>query len=1349
MSQQWTAEDGLPVNSIVDVAITSDGFLWLATGDGLVRFDGTTFRTYTAGNTPTLTSSRISLLQSDRSGNLWIITEQRDLFRYADGMFEAYNTTTGFPGKITGPYVQAVDPIYEAPDSSIWFATVAGVARYHQGVMTSVAADHITGSVQGFAGDPRTALWVLSNTAAFRIGPDQQVRTFSRLDGLPTLPLHDVLVDAQDQTWITSRAGSFRLAGERFEPIYIAKTRAQDLFSPASGHVVQAPDSTIYLYTVAAPNYRLNGTVADTLWFESLPAGQFFIAPLDGIFEWSYDTNTQDGRLHILNDGRLVHTLPSGVSITALALDEASHAWIGTSHGLLHLRPSIVTVWTHPSPSQAGTRTNVYAIAQAQDGAVWLGTLADELLRISGTDLSVYTHTSLNLAYGHPWSLHEDRSGKLWVGGYGVCGINPRSPCGIVDGESIYNVGEVRAIYEDRDQRFWIGGEYGHAYFYNGAWHAPDSTVLDAPPETWTRAFLQTDDGAVWVGTNGGGVFRYQSGRYDVLDQARGGCSNLVRDLYQDAKGSLWLATEDQGLCRIRNPEAPIADLEVTSIKQSEGLYQDAVHSILEDDADRLWMNSNQGIFWVHRSDLNAVADGTSERVVSTWYDERDGLLNREGNGGVQPSALRDRQGRLWFATQNGAVMVEPTEAEPDYAFRAIHIDAVRSEGQALSPRTPHLRASQREVVIDYVMPSLASTKAARYQYRLLGHDETWYDAGTSGEARFANLNGAAYTFEVRATDLRGTRVSSVTSLPITRTPYVYETGWFIVLAIAGGLGLIFGGVQWRLHQISHRNHLLQQRVDERTAELATALDTMAEQAEALQSLDAAKSRFFANVSHELRTPLTLIIGPLRSLLDGDYGRVSDAVSHQHRMMLRNGRRLLRLINQILDLAQLESGALPLYATEQDLAAFVARNVDAFQPLAQRHDLDLRFSAPNTACPVYFDPQQMEIIVVNLLSNALKFTPAGGSVQVTVQRTAESAIVRVQDTGYGIAKENLERVFDRFFQQEGSPGTGIGLALVRELVHLHHGRITVESEAGRGSTFTVYLPLGVDHLAPNQRVDPRLKHSTEPHLDASEPAPFAPAQQTHNADTPLVLIVDDNPDIRDYLSTLLHTRYRLAEASDGQEAVEHVRQHLPDLIVSDVMMPQRDGFALSRALKTDPMTAHIPLILLTAKASSTSTLEGLSAGADDYLTKPFDPDELRARIHNQLIARQRLRDRYSTPSTRAPLSGQDTLSDQARAVVLSRLADPTFTVQQLAEALNMTYATFNRRLRKDANVTPNVFIRHVRLNEAARLLKNDAGSVSEVAYAVGFNSLSYFTKSFSEHFDCLPSAYIAAAHVRP
>jgi DNA-binding response OmpR family regulator len=522
-------------------------------------------------------------------------------------------------------------------------------------------------------------------------------------------------------------------------------------------------------------------------------------------------------------------------------------------------------------------------------------------------------------------------------------------------------------------------------------------------------------------------------------------------------------------------------------------------------------------------------------------------------------------------------------------------------------------------------------------------------------------------------------------------------------------------------------------------------------EAEKMHEVDEMKSRFFTNISHEFRTPLTLILGPVKDILE----KAKDAELKQSAGVIRrNARRLYGLVNQLLDISKLEAGKMKLEASEQNIIPLLKGLVLSFTSLSERKKITLKFNTIEDNLNVYVDKDKLEKITNNLLSNAFKFTSEGGQIDFTVEKLVSDVEIRITDNGIGIAKERIDKIFDRFYQIDSShtregEGTGIGLALTKELVELHKGKIFVKSEEGEGTTFIVQLPLGKEHLKPEEIVEKEIQVVKS---DTKEEMELVPELDNRKEKTeidvlidtekPLLLIVEDNSDVRSYIISHLENDYRIQEAIDGEDGLNQAIKNIPDLIISDVMMPKMDGFELCNKLKTDERTSHIPIIMLTAKATSKDKIEGYETGADDYIMKPFDANELKVRIKNLIEIRRKLQEKFTSDDYYIP-SELGLMDEQFMKRVLSvidqHISEENFSIDELGREAAMSRMHLHRKLKALTGKSPSLFIRSVRLNKAKRLIKENRGTISEIAYDLGFGSPAYFTKCFKEEFGYTPS----------
>ncbi len=1345
--EAWTVRDGLPVNSINTVLQDRTGYIWAATFDGLVRFDGVRFTVFNSANSEALPSNRIVELTEGRDGALWLTTEQGHVVRFRAGRF------TNVP--FDGDHGEGLVALLEDAAGGVWVGAPEGLWTLRGDRLVRVGQGTLDARVTALVQRRDGSLWVgTAGAGIFRATVDGRVTRVAADPALDADYALHLVEDASGTLWIV---GTRALWAWRGRPVRTHVPRDPYFI----GDVVPVRATGAVFAASASTLYRLEGDSAVLVRAARSPGVRLWT---DSRAVWSVDGQ------HVLRDGRRVFTLPERRIVSAALFDREGSLWLGTdAGGLYRLKPALFT--TYSLPEGVG-HPNVYATYVDRAGAVWLGTWGNGATRL---DPVTQRATVLGVGAMPPSvnSFHEDRSGRLWVGGGEGAGLYVCLPPDLrcrAEGPRELRDRTVFALHGDAAGRLWVGAA-GLLFRRDGERWASFPPASGGPAAT-VRAFATTRDGALWMGTNGGGLARYRDGTFTRFTRADGLPSDLVRSLHQDADGWLWVGTEGRGLARL-DPRAwggggrAASARAVVRVGTGDGLFDDVVHQILEDDAGRLWMNGNRGIFWVARAELHAFADGRAARVHSTAYAERDGIRNREGNGGVQPAGARGPDGRLWFPTQDGVVVVDPARVRRDPRAPPLVVEQIVAGGRVLRPALDAmtLRPDQRDVQFEYTALTYLEPTNVRFRHRLDPYDARWVDVGNRRTAYYTKVPPGRYTFRVQASDAAGGWHEPGAALAVRVLPRAWETNAFRWAAAAGLGVLLLLAVRLREARLRAQAARLARVVDERTAALRERERELADRNARLQLVDRAKTRFFANVSHELRTPLTLTIGPLEDLRARAGG--DPQVERWLDIALRNARRLLRLVNQLLDVAKLEAGAMRLAPRPLDLAPFTRGVVAAFAPVAERKGLRLTVETPDALAGA-FDADAVEKVLTNLLSNAIKFTPEGGAVHVALAWDGGAARLLVRDSGPGIPPDQVAHVFERFYQADESttrtqPGTGIGLSLVRELVELHGGSVAVES-GGAGTTFTARIPPGVaadggvaaGHLAgaPSIAAEVTAEHAAT-HAATHLAAPASGAARPGDArgeDVPTLLVVDDSADLRGYVRDHFAARFRVLEAADGLEGIALARRHLPDVVLSDVMMPGADGHALVRALRESAETDFLAVILLTAQAGDGQRLEGLERGADDYVVKPFEMRELDVRVRNLIAARRRLRDRYSAPAAegRVALPAGLAPADQAyvarvREAVRRRLADPDFGVGELADAVAQDRSHLFRRVRQLFGESPSELLRRMRVEEGERLLREGSATVTDVAYAVGFNSLSYFCRCFQEAYGVTPAAYRSRA----
>lgn len=1351
----WTVEDGLPVNSLNEIIQSEDGYIWFGTNDGLVRFDGVRFKVFTSADYPGMPSNRIRVVREAEDGSLWLKTDQLDLIRYNRGTFVHITSEEGLNGEY-------VNEVYKDGRGNLWFGADRGISVFRNGKLSLYHPEDIAGPISRIYVDADGVLWFRN---------DRELKLY-RYDGeeMQFIAQTANYTDSNVFLTLSENVTLFSANGDIYRYSNDSAQKFSTGLPPSNEQLAIYLDSNgrVRLATRYHEFYILSqrdGSPEGGRWHkdseeEARTWGDVFkqAAP-DLLWVVGWGTVMLNGNPIFRFDGQFVDFL----------YDREGSLWLSTyNRGLIRLKPTIFQVY---SEKEGVPYRNIYPVIQTRDGAIWIGTHGDGVARIKDDRIESFSDFIPTGGSQYVRTILERSSGQLLTGLVegGIYQYDNQREFTKMPTLDELDASTVYSLFEDSQERLWAGADRGLFVNEKGTWKKAGPSG-ELPPE-YIRYIAEAPDGTLWMGSNGGGLVRFSGESFTTYTKEHGISSNLIRCIYIE-KGTdagdytLWVGTENLGLNRIEVHDGGFSEADITVYTKENGLFDNVVHQILPDDRNRFWMSSNRGIFWVEKSQMEEMAAGLRSVITSIGYTEQDGLRNREANGGVQSPGVKARDGTLWFPTQDGVVRVDPVSL--NMLPPPVVIEEITSGGNLLDTQegTILMEPRQRNFEIVFTGLSLLTPEKVTFRYRLRGFDEDWIEAGGRRQAFYTNVPAGDYTFQVMASNNEGVWSEEPAELQIRVGSFFYEESWFYLVLVLTGSLLVVAFVQQRLRHLKKREEELTQAVEERTLELRREKEITEKQAEELKVLNEAKSRFFTNISHEFRTPLTLILSPLQRLKkmmtpEQDLHLTKEYIAKEVDRMLGNSRRLMRLINQILDLAKLESGELKLHVAKIELIGFLRKLADLFKPVCTEQGQTLTFRSGIEEARLCADDDALEQVLVNLISNAIKFTPEGGEIGINVTESPDDWIINISDTGRGIPASKLEHIFERFYQVDSSStrlaeGTGVGLSLVKYLVELHGGTVEVQSEEGEGSVFSVSLKKGRDHFKEENVIwdtDPISvpdEIETGMEIRRSEAEDVEEDETPHKEDSPGILVVEDNADMRSFIHSIFRDDFVVHVAGDGEEALERIKTFTPNLIIADLMMPKMDGMMLNRELKKDPLLSTIPLIFLTAKDEVESKIEGLEEGADDYLTKPFDADVLVARVNNLIDQRKKLRARYlkqvgiedGEPESTSPFMRE------LNRIIQQHFADPGFGIQQLADEIHFERTYLFRKVKEETGLSPHQYLTEYRMKRAAGMMIRQEGNISEIAYASGFNSLTYFGKVFKGYYKMSPSDYVVQQNRR-
>ncbi len=1338
-------KDGLSSNTVNAIVKDHFGLMWFGTEDGLNKYDGSNFTVYRfkADDPSGIQANDIRALHEDKSGNLWIGTSGGSLSLFDRKKDTFITFPANVPGGLSNNIILSITSDYKG---KIWVATYSGV-------------DEI---------DPETK--EIKN----------HIKQSADKGTTPILSFNCLFEDSKHRMWIGSIDGVY-LYNRNSNSFKIYRHNPKDQYSLSENHISAISEDhsgnlwfgtndnglckmlpgdkgfKLFSNEVGDNNSLTNNSIKSLAIDKN---NQLWVGTEDGLN--LIDVQSESIR-HYKPNSRSSYSL-TGKAISCIYIDDQGIYWLGPFHGGISKYDTNLNLFNLKQSNildHNGLSASVVTSFAAYKGKVFVGT--------DGGGLNLFNpRTALverfNAALGGGMSLNNlsimtmavTRSQKLYLGTYSN-GLVIKDLLGnglrqIKKGEKVddLNSNDIFCIKEDSRGRLWIGTNGGgvnlmginNKVMLRYRKNPVAANDKDFPGNNFIRFIEEDNSGEIWIGTYGSGIslFNPLTDKFTVLNKARNKLpSDLTLSVLKDHKGNLWVGTFSGGLSLFDRQNNKFINF-----SEHAGLNNSTVYAIVEDEEGQIWVSTNKGI---------SSFDQKTKRFTN--YTVYNGVQN---NNFVRGAGIRTMEGEIYFGGSDGFNYFNPKYFKKNKSLPSVLLTDLKISNISVIPSADgaiHEQISiakdiyldfKQNFTLSYVSVNFTSPEDNQYAYKLEGFDKDWIHVGSAKSVSYTNLDPGDYIFRVKANNNDGGRKDSETSIRIhVRPPF-----WRSIYAYLFYLASVVGTILYLRHRgIQKLKRNFAQVQDKMRAE--QLLEQQRIEAEQLRALDKLKIKFLTNLSHEFRTPLSLIIGPIDRLVTEHN---EEQITSPLLMIKRNTRRLLNLVNQILDLRKIEDQELKLNAVETDIVAFVKEVLESFNDLSERRQIQLVFKSQFRYFKAAFDQDKIERVLFNLLSNAFKFTPSGGSISVELERIVPLAqqdgsvlVIKVADTGIGISESDRKHIFNRFFQVDGiapilNQGSGIGLSIAKEFVKLHGGEISVRSEEGEGSVFSITIPFANVDSGEELLID----FSSAPGYSPPEDVELLMDDQS-NTEIPTILLVEDNEDFRTYLRDGLRPAYKVYEAANGQEGWQKALSNHPQIIVSDINMPYMSGIELCKKVKTDKRTNHIPIILLTALTGEEAQLKGLETGASDYLSKPFNFEILNAKIRNLLSLNKRLRDTYTKQiKVQAPEllieSHSDRLLNKIVFYIDENLNNPKLSVEDLSRHVGMSRGSLYHKILQLTGLSPVEYIRSIKLDKAKVLLEKSDLNVSQIAYMVGFATPNYFAKSFKSKFNMQPSEYI-------
>lgn len=1311
-----SVDKGLSQSTVFSITQDTLGFIWIATKDGLNRYDGKRFSIYRPSNVnpKNIASSYISSLFVDKSGQFWIGGNRGiSKYNYDTDDFENYQLA-----RTAGEW--SISSITEDESRNLWASSTGGDIFVYSKTAKKFSPLNVDVRAYGikhisFIGAWKKAIIIGTELGLFKISANRL--KLEKVDlGINKPEINCayadgdfLLVGTEGNGLVSLHYGTGEIKVDKHLPgkNTLADNNVRSICKDQTGNIWLGTFRGLSIYdprTKAFQSYYHQMSQPFTLSQNSVRC--IFQDRQRGMWLGTYY-----GGLNYYHENHIRFNLLSRKTgdlslndevVSIIKEDPNGNIWIGTNDRGLNFwdrKKNNISYYTSTEGNPNGLNTNnIKSLVFGPNNEVLVGTHNGGLNVLNKATGAVkhYVHDEGNpqsIAGNLVYSLLKDDKGRIWVGTYsGLDQFDPQT--GTFRHILLDNAGrrlrsdEITYLFQDSKKRIWIGTTSGVSQFY------PDSHLFALLPnsklaEDVINCIVEDKKGRIWIGTRRG-IF-----------------------LYNEANRSF------------------------VSHETRKDFLTGTVYGILADEEDNLWISTNQGL----------VQFNPDRRDMHT-FDEKDGLQSNQFN---EYAFCRTADGMLLFGGIRGISYFYPSwvkqaQVKLQLRFTGLEVfgkNIVSNDGTGIlngpidQAEKITLGPENKQFSIYFNSFNYLSANRTHYLYKLDGFDTEW-QRSDDPKVNYSNVPAGHYTFLVRATGPNGEE-SGLKKLSIRIQPLWYNSTWFYVLVLCLVSGLAYLAYRIVSERIKTLHQLKMERLDK----------------EKVRYINQVKMDFFTNVSHELRTPLTLLLGPLEEMLSK--AGTDKWLRKQHELMLGNAKRLYHLVDQLFEFKKTERGTRKLRVNRADIVGFLREIYESFRSLAEKNGIQYNYSADTAELFFLFDRDAVEKILFNLLSNAFKYTKRGQDITVLFSVKGDLAIIEVRDTGLGIASDQLDKVFDRFYQVEGEEanlGSGVGLSFTKRLVELHHGRIYVESEPGKGSAFIVELPIPdqyyLEDAEQKNGAYELLHYSENKDLNTEEADDGSDGNETNDVQLfngTKILLVDDNEEILNYLKTFLEESFDVRTAADGQIALNYLEAEQFDLVLSDVMMPELDGLHLCKRIKQNINTSHIPVILLTAKSETSQQLKGLEMGADDYITKPFSPPLLKAKLFNILKSRKRLKEYYAENKEIVPENiAFNTLDEEflkeAIAIIEKHLSDSDFSVDKFSREIGMSRSNLYLKFKAITGESATDFIKRIRFTKAVELMQSQRYTIAQIAYMCGFNSPSYFSTAFKQYYGCMPSEYV-------